>query len=44
MSVPWRCCLFVLFAALALGEKRCPPQEVILPCRCITKGEEFQIW
>ncbi|RZC43108.1 LRR 8 domain containing protein [Asbolus verrucosus] len=34
-------------SVLVLGidaEKRCPPQEVILPCRCLVKGEEFQIW
>lgn len=22
----------------------CPPQEVILPCRCSQRGEEIQIW
>lgn len=22
----------------------CPPQELILPCRCSQRGEEIQIW
>ncbi|GJQ85651.1 hypothetical protein Trydic_g20200 [Trypoxylus dichotomus] len=23
---------------------QCPPQETILPCRCLTKGGEYQVW
>lgn len=25
-------------------ESVCPPQELILPCRCSQRGEEIQIW
>uniref|UniRef100_A0A6P7FYT5 Protein artichoke-like n=1 Tax=Diabrotica virgifera virgifera TaxID=50390 RepID=A0A6P7FYT5_DIAVI len=25
-------------------DKTCPPQEAILPCRCLIKGKEYQIW
>jgi hypothetical protein len=26
------------------GNGVCPPQELILPCRCSEKGQEIQIW
>lgn len=43
MRAVWRLLLVFLVAA-ARAEKKCPPQEIILPCRCLIKGEDFQIW
>ncbi|XP_044267257.1 protein artichoke [Tribolium madens] len=34
---------FLLFLTIVSAEK-CPPQELILPCRCKDKGDETQIW
>lgn len=45
----WRWCL-VVFGVVAIGvdgqvRRGCPPQDVILPCRCsFRNGVEFQIW
>lgn len=39
--------LFTLSSCLAQGfndNEICPPQELILPCRCSQKGPEIQIW
>lgn len=32
------------FAQNAIEEPLCPPQELILPCRCAQKTNEIQIW
>ncbi|KAG5870254.1 hypothetical protein JTB14_000311 [Gonioctena quinquepunctata] len=26
------------------AQRGCPPMELILPCRCLMRGQEFQIW
>jgi Leucine-rich repeat (LRR) protein len=38
--------LFTLSTRLVQGyvDTICPPQELILPCRCTQKGSEIQIW
>lgn len=39
------CLLFVgTFAQNAVEQSLCPPQELILPCRCAQKTNEIQIW
>nr|CAH7750067.1 unnamed protein product [Callosobruchus chinensis] len=44
MPVGVRGIFLLLFIAEVTSEKRCPSQEAILPCRCLVKKEEYQIW
>ncbi|KAK5646779.1 hypothetical protein RI129_005243 [Pyrocoelia pectoralis] len=50
MSMLWK--WFVYYTLILISregtchnvQKECPPQEHILPCRCLTRGTEVQIW
>uniref|UniRef100_A0AAR5PKM9 LRRCT domain-containing protein n=1 Tax=Dendroctonus ponderosae TaxID=77166 RepID=A0AAR5PKM9_DENPD len=48
MDLKWAIlCVLTLGAALlegSKGQKTCPMPKSILPCRCLIRGEEFQIW
>ncbi|CAH0557026.1 unnamed protein product [Brassicogethes aeneus] len=41
------CVLMLLFSGLInriSAQSGCPPLESILPCRCLMRGDEYQIW
>lgn len=38
------CLLGGTLAQNVVEESLCPPQELILPCRCAQKVDEIQIW
>uniref|UniRef100_A0A1B0CEX4 Putative membrane glycoprotein lig-1 n=1 Tax=Lutzomyia longipalpis TaxID=7200 RepID=A0A1B0CEX4_LUTLO len=38
------CGTFVALASAQRDTSYCPPQEIILPCRCSQRGDEVQIW
>ncbi|XP_018575842.1 protein artichoke [Anoplophora glabripennis] len=48
MYVFWSCCIliFILWTQIEKinSQRVCPLQEAILPCRCLVRGEEYQIW
>ncbi|KAB0797932.1 hypothetical protein PPYR_08925 [Photinus pyralis] len=50
MSISWKWFLYyslILYLEQGLcqmGQKECPPQEHILPCRCLSRGTFIQIW
>ncbi|KAJ8920754.1 hypothetical protein NQ315_004894 [Exocentrus adspersus] len=44
----WKCQTIILIlwmhAEKIYTQRACPLQEAILPCRCLVRGEEYQIW
>lgn len=38
------CCAENVIEAQSTQQSLCPPQELILPCRCAQKVNEIQIW
>ncbi|XP_030753584.1 protein artichoke isoform X2 [Sitophilus oryzae] len=49
MTNLWIWSIFLVYCSLRTisgneTRKGCPPPKVILPCRCLVRGDEYQIW